>query len=79
MRGLIAAAVSLVALALIGVIAFFVVLVLAGPHSDLLPDALAPLVIGLGWLALLLLPAWFARRIWRALGRPAREGATRDR
>lgn len=44
-----------------------VVLVLAGPHSDVLPEALAPAVVILAGLAILLLPAWIARRLWRRM------------
>ena len=47
--------------------AFFAVILLAGPHADLLPRALQPVVILLGWLAVLVVPAWAARVVWRRI------------
>ncbi|MDP3857026.1 MAG: hypothetical protein Q8Q73_04595 [Stagnimonas sp.] len=58
----------LVSLALVAVAAFFVVIVLAGPHSDLLPGWLSAVVLALGWLAVFVLPALLARLAWRRLG-----------
>jgi hypothetical protein len=54
-------------LALVAVGAFFVVLVLAGPHSDILPGWGGVIVLGLGWLAVLLLPAFASQVVWRRL------------
>lgn len=68
MRILLTMAAYLVSLALVAVAAFFVVMVLAGPHSDLLPGWLAAVVLPLGWLAVLVLPALSARLAWRRLG-----------
>lgn len=45
------------------------VLVLAGPHADLLPAPLQGLVFVGGWLAVLLLPLHLAQRVWRRLGK----------
>lgn len=59
-----------VALAAVAVIAFFAVIFLAGPHAGLLPGWLEAVVLGLGWLAVLLLPVLAARAVWRRLGRP---------
>lgn len=64
-----------VALAAVAVIAFFPVIFLAGPHAGLLPGWLEAVVLGLGWLAVLLLPVLAARAVWRRLGRP--RGAAR--
>jgi hypothetical protein len=43
---------------------FFVVLILAGPHSAMLPGAIQPAVLFLGWATLLIGPAWIARKVW---------------
>jgi len=58
----------LVALAAVAVIAFFAVIFLAGPHAGLLPAWLEAVVLGLGGLAVLLLPVLAARAVWRRLG-----------
>lgn len=55
-------------LAIIAVIAFFVVIFLAGPHSGLLPSWLEGAVLVLGWLAVLIMPVLVARRVWRRFG-----------
>lgn len=67
-RGLITAAVYLLALAVIAVAVFFAVMVFAGPHSGLLPDWLETAVLILGWLIVLVLPVWIAVMCWRRLG-----------
>lgn len=56
---------------LLGVAAasFIVVIVLAGPHAGLLPHWLEAVVLGLGWLAVLILPILAARAVWRRLGK----------
>ena len=56
----------LVAATILGPILFFSVLVLAGPHSSLLPSAIQPAVLVLGWLVFLVMPLWIARRVWRS-------------
>ena len=68
MRVLVTAVVYLLSLALVAVAAFFAAIVLAGPHSDLLPGWLGAFVLGIGWLFVLLLPAWIAYAVWRRLG-----------
>lgn len=60
----------LAATALLAPICFLVVVVLAGPHSDLLPNALQPPVLALGWLAVLVGPVLVARAAWRRTGPP---------
>lgn len=55
---------------LVGAAVAAAVLVFAGPHSDLLPAPLQVIVYLLAWAALLGLPAWAARAVWRRLGRP---------
>lgn len=49
---------------------FFGVLVLAGPHGGLLPEVLAPWVLGAGWLLLLLVPVWVGLRVWKGSPSP---------
>jgi hypothetical protein len=49
---------------LLAPVCFFVVIVLAGPHSSLLPGWLQPAVLVLGWLVLLLVPLLIARKVW---------------
>ncbi len=60
----------LAATALLAPICCLVVMVLAGPHSDLLPNPLPVLVLALGWLALLIGPVLVARSVWRRIGPP---------
>ena len=60
-----------VSLVLVAGVAFVVVIVLAGPHSGLLPYWLEGVVGATGWLAVLLLPIMLARKVWRMFGRKA--------
>jgi len=60
--GVITYAVSLVAVA---ALAFLVVIVLAGPHSGLMPGWLEAVVLVLGWLTVLVAPVWITRTVWR--------------
>ena len=46
-----------------------VVIVLAGPHSDLLPAAAQAVVLIVGWLVVLVIPAMAARLVWRRAGK----------
>jgi hypothetical protein len=69
MHFVIAVAVYLVALAIVGVAAFFIVIVVAGPHAGLLPQPLEVVVLIAGWLAVLGLPLWVAMKVWRRLQR----------
>jgi hypothetical protein len=67
MRVLLTALAYVVVLAMVAAVAFFVVILLAGPHSDLLPGALQAVVILLGWVSVLALPMLAARGVWRCL------------
>lgn len=67
MRVLAATVAYALSLAVVAVGAFFVVLVLAGPHSDILPSWAGVIVLALGWLAVLLLPAFASHFVWRRL------------
>jgi len=58
------------ALAVLSPIVFFVMVLLAGPHSSMLPSAVQPAVWLLGWAAVLLVPVLVARMAWRRTGRP---------
>jgi len=69
MRLLATIAAYLGALIVVAVAAFFIVIVLAGPHAGLLPHFLEVVVIVLGWLSVLLLPAAAAWTVWRRWGR----------
>jgi uncharacterized membrane protein YuzA (DUF378 family) len=58
-----------VSLLVVGVVAFFVVIFLAGPHADILPQPLEVLVGIAGWLAVLVLPILSARSVWTRMER----------
>ena len=55
----------LASLAVVVPICFFVAIVLAGPHSSLLPGWLQPIVLLLGWVVVVVAPVWIARAVWR--------------
>jgi ABC-type nickel/cobalt efflux system permease component RcnA len=89
MRLLLTIATYLATLAVVAVVAFFVVIFLAGPHAGLLPHALEVVVLILGWLSVLVLPFLGAWAAWRRLNkssgpsdptteRDARESNTRS-
>lgn len=69
MRILLTALAFLLSLALIVPAMFFAALVLAGPHSDVLPSWLAPVALVAAWVAVIAVPTWAARIAWRRLGR----------
>jgi hypothetical protein len=50
---------------LLAPICFFTVILLAGPHSSMLPSAVQPAVLLLGWAAWIVAPIDVARRIWQ--------------
>ncbi|HSA89885.1 MAG TPA: hypothetical protein VLF42_08320 [Burkholderiales bacterium] len=72
---LVTIATYLLTLLVVAVVAFFVVLFLAGPHAGLLPHALEVVVLALGWLSVLVLPFWGAWIIWKRLGQRQRRAA----
>jgi hypothetical protein len=49
-------------------IAFFLVLISAGPHAGLLPDWAENAVLLLGWVSVIVLPIITARKVWRSRG-----------
>ncbi len=60
----------LIAFAVTAVVAFVVMLVLAGPHSGLLPSSLETATLVLGWLAVGIVPILAGRWAWRRLAPP---------
>ncbi len=75
MRIVTTALVYLATLVGIGACAAFAALVLAGPHSDLLPRVLQFATLVLGWSAVLVLPVLAARWTWRQLSARRAGGA----
>jgi hypothetical protein len=65
MRWLVAFLTWAASAALLAPICFFLVMLLAGPHSSLLPGPLQPVVLGIGWLIFLAVPILAARAAWR--------------
>lgn len=62
---------ALAALTFAGMLAFFALIVLVGPHGGVLPSSLRGVVIALSWVFVLAVPALLARRVWRALASKA--------
>lgn len=54
------------AVAVLGPVIFFVVILLAGPHSSMLPSAIQSLVLITGWVVFLAGPVLVARSVWRS-------------
>lgn len=65
MRLLATAFTYLLVFGVVSVVAFFAVIILAGPHSGLLPAWMETVVLIAGWVAVLVLPVLGARRVWR--------------
>jgi hypothetical protein len=72
MRYLLALVAWVGAATLIAPICVIVVLVLAGPHSSVLPARVQPVVLLLGSAVFLVVPLLAARVVWRRTGRRAR-------
>lgn len=66
------------ALALTALVTFVAVVFLAGPHAGLLPSWLEAVVLALGWIMVLVVPALVARRVWRASNTRTEEGGHGD-
>ena len=81
MKVLITVAASLISLAVAAGLALVFVLVLAGPHSDILPSWLRPAVFVLAWMAVVAVPFIVGRSIWRRMhsGRSVPQTAAADR
>ena len=65
MRWLLTLLAWLVSTIVLAPVCFVVVIVLAGPHSSMLPSWIQPAVLILGWLVLLVGPLLVARAVWR--------------
>jgi len=65
MRWILAIVSGIVAAAILAPVCFFVALILAGPHSSLLPSAIQPAVLVMGWIVFLGAPLLVARTVWR--------------
>jgi hypothetical protein len=57
--------------AVLAPICFFGTILLAGPHSDILPSILQPAVVLLALALFLVAPLWIARRVWRRTQPPS--------
>jgi hypothetical protein len=68
MRVLLTVAAYLGTLFVVAVAAFFLVILLAGPHGGLLPRAFEGQVLIAGWLTVLAVPPWVAWLVWRRKG-----------
>ncbi len=68
MRLLIAAIAYLVSLVAVATISLVVILLLAGPHADVVGGPWEMVVLAIGWLTVLGLPSYIAYRVWRKLG-----------
>lgn len=55
----------LVTTAILAPVCFFGTLILAGPHSSMLPSLIQPAVLLLGWVVFLAGPVLIARLVWR--------------
>ena len=53
---------------------FFMTMLVAGPHSSLLPSFLQPIALLLGWLLFLVGPVWVARVVWARVTRSRNRG-----
>ena len=62
-----AIAAYVVGVPLVAVVLFLPMMIVAGPHSDLLPQPLQTMVVLLCWLAVFVLPAIGAKRFHRRL------------
>ena len=67
MRILLALVAYVVSVAILAPLLFFVVVILAGPHSSMLPSRVQPAVVVLGWLMLVIVPILIARAVWRRI------------
>lgn len=65
MRWFVAILAWLLSVAVLGPVMFFVAIVLAGPHSSMLPSFLQSVVLLFGWAVFLAAPVWVARGVWR--------------
>lgn len=69
MRWTLAVVVWIVAAAVLAPVCLFAVLILAGPHSSVLPSMVQPAVLIAGWLVFLVTPVLLARAVWQRASR----------
>ena len=67
MRAFLAALTYITSLLVVGGVILVIVLVVAGPHSGLLPRWLESVVLALGWIAVFLVPMVPTHWVWRRL------------
>ena len=68
MRLLVTVIAYLVSLVAVATISLVVILLLAGPHAGVVGEPMEMVVLAIGWLTVLGLPAYIAYRVWRKLG-----------
>jgi hypothetical protein len=78
MRWLLAVATWLVAMVVLAPVLFLVTMILAGPHSSMLPPWMQPAVLVLGWVALLVGPVFAARVVWNWRAPVGKRAARQD-
>jgi hypothetical protein len=67
------------AVPLVAALLFLPVMILAGPHSSVLPSAIQPAILVLGYLAVVAVPSWVAVRVFRRMkARAARHQSVSD-
>ena len=71
MRLILTALAWLVSAAVLAPLCFFGAIILAGPHSSMLPSVIQPAVLLSFWIVFLAAPIVAARLVWRRLGRVA--------
>lgn len=54
----------LISLLLVSAISFLVVIIIAGPHSGILPAWLEKVVLFSGWVAVIVIPIMAAFKVW---------------
>jgi hypothetical protein len=69
MRWLLTVLAWTVSFAVLAPACFIGVMVLAGPHSSVLPAFLQPVVLVVGWVVILAAPMLIARTVWCRSGR----------
>jgi hypothetical protein len=67
MRAFLTGLTYVVSLLIVAAISLGIVLIVAGPHSGLLPGWLEGVVLALGWAAIFLVPVLPTRWVWRRL------------
>ena len=69
MRIIITVLTFLVSLTVTGIVVFFLVFFLAGPHGGILPSSFYTATLIFGWLLVVAIPIIVARWVWRRFSR----------